>query len=325
MKGIFNEIKSLIFSRELVPKLVAIILSVILWAYIGSTKIGEVAFRIPVEFKSLSEDLIISNYSIKNVTIKLSGKKEDLNNFNIKNVKAYVSLKKAVPGENQKFPINVAKEDVPEGVNIELIRNNVEISIEKRIVSPVRIIPVIAGELKDGYIMGDVLVSPEYVNISGQADIISKIKNLKTKIVSIEDATRDVEQNVEVDIADYSGVAIDPTVVSVTVPIVDTLRLKVIDRQIDVRKENPRFGYELNTSRVKVFIRVPKDGSVLNEDSVDVFVDGSTVNPEKIFKETKKNYTLQEFPVRVVLGTRSQDAAVLKVIPKKVTMKIYKK
>lgn len=325
MKGIFNEIKGLIFSRDLVPKLVAIVLSVILWAYIGSTKIGEVAFRIPLEFKSLPEDLIISNYSIKNVTVKLSGKKEDLNNFNIKNVKAYVNLKKAQPGENLKFPINVSKEDVPEGISMELVRNSVNLNIEKRILSPVRVIPVIAGDLKDGYIMGDVTVTPEYVNVSGPTESIKRIKNLKTKILSIEDATRDVRENVEIDLVDYSGIGVDPSVVNVVVPIVDTLNLKVLDHKIDVRKINPRYTYELESARIKIFIRIPKDGAAIGDDSIDVFVDGSVINPERILKEAKKNFIMQEMPVKVVLGARNQDAAIIKVIPRKIIMKIYKK
>jgi YbbR domain-containing protein len=325
MKGILIEIKRLIFSRELVPKLVAIVLSVILWAYIGSTKIGEVAFRIPVEFKNLSEDMIITNHSIKHVTIKLSGKKEELNNFNIKNVKAYVNLKKALPGDNIKFPINVAKEELPEGISIELVRNNVNLTIEKRLFSPVRVIPVIAGELKEGFIMGDVSVMPENVNISGQSEVIKKIKNLKTKQISVEDATHDVAVDVEIDTADYPGITVDPPVVSVVVPVVDTPNLKVFDRQIQVRKENPRFTCELETSRIKILVRAPRDGGAISEDSIDVYVDCSAINAEKLLKETKKNYAVQELPVKASLGARNQDALILKVIPKKVMMRIFRK
>lgn len=325
MKGILIEIKRLIFSREIVPKLVAIVLSVILWAYIGSTKIGEVAFRIPVEFKNLSEDMIVTNHSIKHVTIKLSGKKEELNNFNIKNVKAYVNLKKAKPGDNIKFPINVAKEELPEGISIELVRNNLNLTIEKRIFSPVRVIPVIAGELKEGYIMGDVSVTPELVNISGQAEVIRKIKNLKTKLISVEDATRDVAVDAEIDTADYPGITVDPPVVSVIVPIADTPSLRVFDRQIQVRKENPRYTFELETSRIKVFVRAPRDGAAINEDSIDVYVDCSIINAEKLLKETKKNYALQELPVKAVFTGRNQDSLILKIIPKKVIMRIFRK
>ncbi|HPB83556.1 MAG TPA: hypothetical protein PK200_16060, partial [Spirochaetota bacterium] len=147
----------------------------------------------------------------------------------------------------------------------------------------------------------------------------------KTKLISVEDATRDVAVDAEIDTADYPGITVDPPVVSVIVPIADTPSLRVFDRQIQVRKENPRYTFELETSRIKVFVRAPRDGAAINEDSIDVYVDCSVINAEKLLKETKKNYALQELPVKAVLSGRNQDALILKVIPKKVIMRIFRK
>jgi len=67
-------------NRNLVPKMASILLSVILWAYISSSKSGDVRFKLPVTFEGLEEGYIVSKVSHRFVVVEVKGNKDELNN-----------------------------------------------------------------------------------------------------------------------------------------------------------------------------------------------------------------------------------------------------
>ena len=133
MIKIIDEIRDIFNKKELIPKLVSLILAVFLWAYIGTTKMGEIKFKVPIEVKNLSKSLVISNIQRNSIMAILKGNKEDLNNVNLKNLKVFVDLKNPVIGDSVKYPIEVVKQQIPENIDFSLSTDKIAITIEKKI------------------------------------------------------------------------------------------------------------------------------------------------------------------------------------------------
>ncbi len=232
MKNLLTDFKGMIRRRNLVPKLIAILLAVLLWAYITSTKMGEVAYRVPIEFAYLPSDLIVTRYSVKTVTLNLTGTKEALKTFNPKNVKVYVNLRKARTGPDQKFALSVNKEEVPEGIRMRLGRKSLLLSIEKRYSRLVRVVPVITGIPKEGFVRGEVTVNPEFVTAIGEESSVRELSALKTESVSIENGSKKIIRDIAVEVPEGSRFFVTPETVSVTVPLAPAGKGAAPDREL---------------------------------------------------------------------------------------------
>ncbi|MCU0822295.1 MAG: hypothetical protein MUC95_07475, partial [Spirochaetes bacterium] len=76
MKKFIPYIRKLLSTRDLVPKVICLALSIILWIIINSTKVGEVKFTIPVEIKNLPENLAVLEGMNNSATVTLAGRKD---------------------------------------------------------------------------------------------------------------------------------------------------------------------------------------------------------------------------------------------------------
>ncbi len=324
MKRIFLTVREMIVKRALIPKLIAIILAVILWAYIGSTKMGELAFRIPIEFKSLPSDLMVTRANVRDLTINVSGRKESLKNFNVKSIKAFVNLRKAVIGPDQRYPINITREELPEGLHLDMVRKSIILSIEKRQSRAAKIIPVVTGDVPEGYMVGDIATSPEYVSVYGTDENLRSVDSIKTEAISVAGETKRISREVPLDINSGNGLWVTPEAVSVTVQIVPVANLVVAHRDIVIRKSNENYRYSLQQKDVRIYLKGAKKITPA-DDEVEASVDMSLVNVERLFPDPSRTSAHYDVPVRVSLRGSASGLTILKVTPGSVSVRITKK
>lgn len=325
MNRIIKEIKEILSRRELLPKVVSLLLAVFLWAYIGSTKLGEIKFKVPVEIKNLSRSLVISNMQRNFITVTLDGNKEDIKNVNVKNLKVFVNLDNPVIGENVKYPIEVVKQQIPENIDYSLSSNRISITVEKKFYKKVKVIPIISGKLQSGYVMGNIRVKPEYLTISGPKSIVKNIESVKTKDLSIENETTNISKEVSIDKENFKNVEISDANVLVAIPVYESSNIFSFTKTVELKNADDSFSYKfLSNNTITLFVKASHAEAQFTENDFEVFVDVSSRNLKKSFANTKENYIVERFLIKISPRTRD-DIKFVYTVPEKISIRIVKK
>ena len=65
MKLNYESIRGWVARKNIIPKIVSIILAVILWGYLTSSESGDVKFKVPLTYKNLDQTLKIGRASCR--------------------------------------------------------------------------------------------------------------------------------------------------------------------------------------------------------------------------------------------------------------------
>ncbi|MCP4130450.1 MAG: YbbR-like domain-containing protein [bacterium] len=327
MRSIFDKLIAMARKGDYLAKAACLLCSVALWLYISTTKTGEVKFRIPINIKNLPAKMIVSKQTRKHVVVVLSGKKEQLSNVEVKNIKPYVSLKRPRVDKLTKYSIQLelVKREFPADVKIALTEKTVDIMVEKKSVKKVKIIPKITGTVKEGCIIGRKKILPEYVEISGAKSVIDKIDYIYTEDVSIDNESSDVVQSVELNKEGFNNnIHIKDTVIKVVVPIMEYGELYSLEVPVIIRNVTSDYRYRVVTPYVKVYMKSSEDKKIVVDD-IDAFVNIGPVNVKALMAKMKTVKIRKELPVHIVLKNSVTDVEIVSVTPDKIMLEVEKR
>ncbi len=193
--------KKLLF-ENLSLKIVAFLLSIVLWIFVTSRGQSEISLDVPVEFKNIPSGFEIVNYSIKKVTLNIKGHERLINNLKPTDIKVYIDLSTSKKGKNI---IYLTRNDIrmPGGMRVSNINpSSVEVVIEETKRKIVKVIPVITGEIPRGFYVKSINVSPATVEIEGRKTEVSKINRIRTEPLDISGLNETHTQTLKLD---FSG------------------------------------------------------------------------------------------------------------------------
>lgn len=311
-------LRDIISSRDLIPKLVSIFLAVLLWAYIGSTRLAEYEYRIPVELKNLPATMIVSKMNFSFVTVQFNGKKEDFANFNIKNVKAVVNLENAKEGNDQRFPVTIIRSELPESIRITSSRKYLVLDIERRIYKKVSVEVAFSDNLKEGIVAGVVSVVPPMVTISGKESAVRNISFVTTAIINgIRDAGR-FEKELQVDRSLYKDVEVFPSAVRVQYAAFAVEGLHKLEVPVAVKNVRDGFTAELSKRKVLLFVKT-LPGQNLSADECEAYVDLGKLD----YAGGDENKTIESvLKVSAALKTPREGAMVMMIVPVQIKVRM---
>lgn len=319
------KIKEAIIKNPYTAKFVCLLVAVVLWAYVGSTKIGEIRFRIPVELKNLPEHLVVIDQQELFVTVTINGKKEDINNINVKYIKAHINLERAVPGIRKKFNIEIMKSEVPDSVHLDLSQRKFYLNIDRKVQRKVEIKPVFAGELKEGYAMGIFRLDPETVIVTGPESIVSGMNAVETDKILISGLNKRTVKEVALDIKDNKNIVVDRKKVTVLLPVIEVKGLQKISIGLKAIKGNENYNYDLLENRVTLYVKSAKNENEVGADDVDAYVDLSQFDPAALFVGVTSDTVVKLINVTTTVKNRKDDYTISLVIPEAVSVKITRK
>jgi len=260
--------------KDLLPKLVCIFLAVILWAYISKTQNGDIKFKVPVTVKGLSQSYAISRMSDVNLTVKFKGTSEELKNTSLKNLKLYVDVSKAVLGKYHSYKVSYTRNQIPEDVDIDLSSESIKILVEKKVYKKVKVIAVHDENQAGNHVIGKVTVSPEFVTVSGPESFVNTVLELKTEELLLGNSSKTVEESVKIskDFKYSEYIDINPSEVTVRVPVIPESDIKEETLNIDVTNKVDAYSYELLIKQIRVRYIFDKknDGDLKYSASVNV-------------------------------------------------------
>jgi hypothetical protein len=323
MRKNFPEIKKILSTKDIIPKIVCVLLSVILWAIISSTNIGEIKFKIPITFSNLPETLIASRISARFVTVTLSGKKDNLKNVNVKSIKAMVDLGQPEIGLNKSYPVEIVKEEIPENIDLHISIKDVNLVAERKILKKVKIKANIGDNVKSGYVLGRIQIFPESINISGPESLVRNIDIIQTDRIPIANKTIKIIRDVLIDTKDIPDITTDISKVRVTIPIIEAVNLSEYKKKIILKNTNERYKYILSQEEVSVYLQSDNPNIKPSADDLDIFVDLGTIDLVDFFKAGNENYIEKYFYVDAII--KKDGVKVISILPDVISIKTSEK
>lgn len=156
------------------------------------------------------------------VTVQLQGSSGAvLKAYLAHNYETYVDLTGKGPG---KYTVPVQYEGFPEGLTVNTFPSKVTVTIKKKETKtlPVQVDLLNQDEVADGREVGDPIISPSQVEVTGAKDEINRIAAVEGT-VDVKKANNTIERTVPLKVYDKKGDVLDvatvPSVVNVKVPI----------------------------------------------------------------------------------------------------------
>lgn len=176
---------------------VALIAAVLLWGFTQSTATQERGFDIPVVPTHLPDDLILTARSSDAVDIRVRGSRGALRRVP-PDLEYEVDLKDAKPGTISR-EVDLTALDVGRGAQIvSRSPTQLDFTLERKISRRVEVKPEIAGKPAEGFVLGDVRVTPRRILVTGAESDLLRLGELLTETIDVTGASEPIERPVKI-------------------------------------------------------------------------------------------------------------------------------
>ena len=267
--------------RNVRLKVLALLLSAVLWFTVAGEHVVERSLRVPLEFRNMPESLDIVGNAPDSVDVRLRGSSAVLSRVQPGEITAVLDLAAARAG-SRLFPIRADEVRAPFGIEVsQVIPSTIALDLEKSARRHVPVVPATDGSPAPGYVIGRVSAEPATVEIIGPESRIRQIAEATTEPVSVKDARAPVRDGVSVGVVDASVRLVHPQNVNVTVEIWPApVERQVADVPIRYRNLQSGLRASLTPQLAHVSVRGSKETlATLRGDNVMAFVDLAGLGP----------------------------------------------
>ena len=182
--------------RNLHYKVLALMAAFGLWGVSHSTSSVERGFDIPVVPGNVPEELVITGQSTDAVNIRVRGTNAALRRLSVAELEYPVDLAGARPGTAER-DVELAVMNLPRGAQI-VSRSpaSLEFTLERKSTRAVKLRPDLDGEPAPGFVVGEVVVEPPRVRISGARSEVLRLSEVLTETIDVTGANAPLERKV---------------------------------------------------------------------------------------------------------------------------------
>jgi YbbR domain-containing protein len=196
--------------REHKYKILALILSFILWYFVVWGKPIEKIIQVPIEPRLSSDGNYIVELNPSQVDVKLEATRSNLRNADIKNLKLQIDLTRYSQGVYQvRVPIESLKMN---NIKIKEVTPSYIMVVIKKISS--KKVPVRIQFSQKIVVKTKLLVEPSFVTVKGSWDDIKNINQIKTVPIELDELKKKKVMYVELENLE-NGVEIEPKKVKI--------------------------------------------------------------------------------------------------------------
>lgn len=199
-------------AQELRYGLFSLAAAMLLWGVANSTSPIERAYDVPVTYYGTPEGLVVVEQDYDRINIRVRGSRAGLSNVAVSELVYPVSLAGAEAGTHrQEVDITLLGDSLPQGADIvSRSPQSVVFTLEPTRTRSVPVLPLLSGEPPAGYRVGEVLVFPPRVSLTGARSEISRLAAIETEEVDVEGATEPLQSRVGLPVAARRGWLSDP-------------------------------------------------------------------------------------------------------------------
>lgn len=253
MKRIWERVVSLGRSN-LGLKALALIIALGLW--VAGHRDTERAIEVPVEFRNIPSDLMVTDNRVDYVVLRLMGPRTLVSTLDAQKLRLSLDLAGAKPGAAS-YPLATDEFNIPRGVTIARITPPV---IHLRL-EPVgkRTLPVsvrLSGKPMAGYTVVETTAMPSNVAVHGPADEVRRLAAIETVAVDVEEMRSGFRRRVRLS-SDGKPLTIVPDQVEVAVTIEEERVTRQFDR-VELHAKGFGGGYRVIPPTVSLRLGGPK-------------------------------------------------------------------
>lgn len=295
-KKVFDQIKE----SKILYIILSVFIAMFLWLYVINVENPDIDMGINnISVKLLGQDEILNKNSLiitknKNPTIDITvrGKRSDLAKLDRNTVTATCDLSGITDAGNYKLNYIISLPSSVSESNVQITKRStaiIELTISRYITKAVPIRAVLDGNIADGYVAADFIITPDKISVGGPEEIINQIE-YGTAVLKHNNVDKDIKQSVGYKLFDKDGNEVDTrsiykntNTVDVALPV---LRVKELPLTVDfiegggAKKENAI--YTIDPVSIKVS-GLPEDIEKLESLSLGA-IDLSTVISNKTFE-----------------------------------------
>lgn len=243
-------------NKNITVKIISVFFAIILWSFVMEQENPKITKEIPnvkvelLNVEALSQsNIILSDSNNYEITVKITGRRNDIMNVTEKDVIAQADLAGYKEGE-YKVPIKVA---IPSksGALEDFEPKNILIKLDSIVERQVPVKLFLEGSPKTGYVVGNYEVKQREILIRGPKSAIDLVSEARVT-VKLNNETSNMNVSMPITLVDVNGVEIiknvakEPNVVDVSISILKTKNVSVVPDVI----ENPLEGYIVTSKTV---------------------------------------------------------------------------
>jgi YbbR domain-containing protein len=166
-------------------KMIALALAVGLWLAIQREPVAEVAVDTAIEFHNVPENLEISSENIPKAQVRLRGPERVVRRLQVSDVYGEINLEGVKPGERT-YDLTARQIHRPQELEVvQVVPSEVHLTFDSRMSKEVPVQPRITGTFATGYKIGQVLVSPSTVTITGPKKHVEAVDAATTDPINV--------------------------------------------------------------------------------------------------------------------------------------------
>lgn len=269
--------------------IVALIMSVCLWAYVTGTidptitkKYNSVPITIINEDSLIQDDLAVDSVSATTVDLTLSGARGDLSDLGADDIQVTADLYGRHKGNNY-VSIDV---QVPKGISIDNKSiEKIEVVIDDLVTAEKDVKATVKGSLPESTTLGETKIEPESVMVYGTKDNVDKVSYLKASLNA--DKLSDDSTTIETAITPVNSKGNEVEYVNLSRSKVEVTA--VLAKYKEVKLEVKTTGkidsqYEVSSMTIPETVEIEGEASVIK--NIDT-IEASDVDISKVTKSTK--------------------------------------
>ncbi len=170
-----------IVRKNLGLKVLALLLSVLLWWFVAGESNVQVGFVVPLEIRNIPPGMALTNKVDRQVEVRLAGPSTLISGLEQKDISAIIDLSDAKTGK-EIIPLSERSVKIPAGFRVERVYpRSVEIVLERLERKTIPVIPQIGGSEKIRARIEKTEVDPPSIEVEALPDEISRLKALNTE------------------------------------------------------------------------------------------------------------------------------------------------
>lgn len=269
--------------------IVAIVMSVCLWAYVTGTidptitkRFNAVPITIINQDSLLQDDLAVDSVSATKVDLNLSGARGNLNDLNTEDIRVTADLYGRHKGNNY-VSVDV---QVPKGISIDSKSiEKIEVVIDDLVSAEKKVKATVRGSLPESVTLGEAKIEPENIMVYGTRNNVDKVSNLQAYINAdkLSEDSRTFETSIVP--VDRAGKEVEYINTSRSKVEVTAVLAKYKEVKLDVKTVGNIDGkYEVSSMIIPDTIEIQGEASIIK--NIDT-IEAADVDISKVTDSTK--------------------------------------
>ena len=206
-----------LFLDNVAYKVISLLLAIGLWRAVARTPPAEIEMRVPIEFRSLPDNLEIDSASFTEAQVRLRGPERVLNGMSAADVRAEVDLGSMRAGERT-FDLTSRNVHVPLDVEVvQIVPGQFHLAFDDRVTRTVEVHPRVTGIFASGMRVAQVTADPPAITVTGPKRRLEKLESATTDPVDASGAIGRASFTTQAYVADPLVQVVQPRPIQVTV------------------------------------------------------------------------------------------------------------